>query len=277
MQRRNFPQKNSLDRRRIYPMNEIVQEYALITALKEIASGIFQLTFRSSSISCTALPGQFVNISAEESAVPLLRRPFSIYSIDGDNVSIIFNVVGIGTKMLSQRKTGDTVDVLGPLGKGVFPFDDEKFETALFVAGGLGVAALPFLNSRLGNLKKVVTFLGARTSSQIVRQGLDNVHVATDDGSEGFQGTVVDLLKNYMAENAVVHPRVYSCGPTPMLRDLANYCVEEDIACYAALECEMACGIGLCQGCPVETENGENKYKLVCKDGPVFDVHDIIF
>jgi len=255
----------------------MVQEYAPISAVKKIASDIFQLSFLSSSISRSALPGQFVNVKADDSAVPLLRRPFSIFSIDADLVSIIFNVVGLGTRLLSQKKAGDILDVLGPLGKGVFPVDDEKFETAVLVAGGLGVAAFPFLNSRLAHSKKVVTFLGARTSSTIVRQGLDNIHIATDDGSEGFHGTVVDLLKNYMAENPIAHPRVYTCGPTPMMRGLAKYCVEKNILCYAALECEMACGIGLCQGCPVETAGDAKKYKLVCKDGPVFEVHDIIF
>ena len=258
-------------------MSLMVQEHAPVDTVKKIATDIFQLSFLSPSISRSALPGQFVNVRTENSTVPLLRRPFSIFSVEGEVVSIIFNIVGAGTTLLSQKKTGDTLDVLGPLGNGVFPFDDEQFDTAVFVAGGLGVAAFPFLNSRLGNHKKVITFLGARTSSYIVRNGLENIHVATDDGSEGFHGTVVDMLKKYMMENTFVRPRVYSCGPTPMMRALSKFCVEKSIPCYAALECEMACGIGLCQGCPVETAGSEKKYTLVCKDGPVFEVHDIIF
>ena len=255
----------------------MIQEHAPITAVKEIASNIFQLSFLSPSISHSALPGQFVNVKAEESAVPLLRRPFSIFSVEGETVSILFNVVGLGTRLLSQKKAGETLDVLGPLGNGVFPYSDEKYETALLVAGGLGVAAFPFLNSRLRASKKVVSFLGAKTSSWVVRKGLDNIHVATDDGSEGFHGTVVDLLKKFMDENSVPHPRIYSCGPMPMMRALAKYSREKDIPCYAALEREMACGIGLCQGCPVETAGDGRKYKLVCKDGPVFEVQDILF
>ncbi len=255
----------------------MIQEHARIAAVKEIASNIFQLSFLSSSISRSALPGQFVNVKAEETAVPLLRRPFSIFSVEGETVSIIFNVVGIGTKLLSQKRAGETLDVLGPLGKGVFPFNDEKFDTALLVAGGLGVAAFPFLNSRLHASKKVISFLGARTSSFVVRKGLENIHVATDDGSEGFHGTVVDMLKNFMNENTVLHPRIFSCGPMPMMRTLAKYSREKNMPCYAALECEMACGIGLCQGCPVEAAGDGRKYKLVCKDGPVFDVRDILF
>ncbi len=254
----------------------MIQERAPIKAVKEIASNIFQLSFLSSSISRSALPGQFVNVKAEESVVPLLRRPFSIFSVEGETVSIIFNVVGLGTKLLSQKRAGEILDVLGPLGKGVFPFNDEKFDTALLVAGGLGVAAFPFLNSRLHASKKVISFLGARTSSFVVRKGLANIHVATDDGSEGFHGTVVDMLKNFMNENTVLHPRIYSCGPMPMMRTLAKYSREKNVPCYAALECEMACGIGLCQGCPVEAASGGRKYKLVCKDGPVFDVREIL-
>ncbi len=254
----------------------MIQEHAPIAAVKEIASNIFQLSFLSSSISRSALPGQFVNVKAEESVVPLLRRPFSIFSVEGETVSIIFNVVGLGTKLLSQKRAGETLDVLGPLGKGVFPFNDEKFDTALLVAGGLGVAAFPFLNSRLHASKKVISFLGARTSSFVVRKGLANIHVATDDGSEGFRGTVVDMLKNFMDENTILHPRIYSCGPMPMMRTLAKYSREKNVPCYAALECEMACGIGLCQGCPVEAAGDGRKYKLVCKDGPVFDIREIL-
>ncbi len=255
----------------------MIQEHASIYSVKEIASNIFQLSFLSPSISLSALPGQFVNVRVEDAAVPLLRRPFSIFSVEGEVVSIIFNVIGLGTKLLSQKKAGETLDVLGPLGKGVFPCDDSTFDTALLVAGGLGVAAFPFLNSRLRASKKVVSFLGARTSSYIVRNGLDNIHVATDDGSEGFHGTVVDLLKNFMDKNVINHPRIYSCGPTVMMRTVSQFSREKNIQCYVALECDMACGIGLCQGCPVETVKREKKYSLICKDGPVFEVREINF
>jgi 2-polyprenylphenol hydroxylase and related flavodoxin oxidoreductases len=255
----------------------MVQEHARILAVNEIASNIFQLSFLSPSISLRALPGQFVNVRVEDSAVLLLRRPFSIFSVENEIVSIIFNVVGLGTKLLSQKKTGETLDILGPLGKGVFPYDDETYETALLVAGGLGVAALPFLNSRLRLSKKIVSFLGARTSSYVVRNGLDNVHIATDDGSEGFRGTVVELLKDIMRERTIGRTRIFSCGPIPMMRTLSKFAREKNIPCYVALECEMACGIGLCQGCPVETVDSKKKYNLVCKDGPVFEARKVNF
>ncbi len=255
----------------------MIQEHAPIDTVKEIALNIFQLSFRSPSISLSALPGQFVNVRIEDSAVPLLRRPFSIFSVEGEIVSIIFNVIGLGTKLLSQKKAGETLDVIGPLGKGTFPNRGESFDTALLVAGGLGVAPLPFLNSRLRPVKNVVTFLGARTSAYVVRDGLDNLHVATDNGSAGFHGTVVELLKNFMNEHTIDRPQIYSCGPAAMMRSVAEVSRERHIPCYLALECEMACGVGLCQGCPVETVNHEKKYRLVCKDGPVFEAGEIKF
>ncbi len=255
----------------------MIQEHAPIYTVKEIALNIFQLSFLSPSISLGALPGQFVNVRVEDSAVPLLRRPFSISSVDGEIVSIIFNVIGLGTKLLSQKKPGETLDVLGPLGKGIFPFDDEEYRTALLIAGGLGVAAFPFLISRLPSSKEVVSFLGARSSSYVVRHGLKNVRIATDDGSEGFTGTVVELMKMFLKENPVDRPRIFSCGPMPMMRALAELSLEKNIPCYVALECEMACGIGLCQGCPVETVNAGKKYNLVCKDGPVFEIRNVKF
>ncbi len=255
----------------------MIHENARIHSVREIASNIFQLSFISPVISAQVLPGQFVNIRVENSDVPLLRRPFSIFSVDDTVVSIIFNTIGLGTKLLSQKKAGEDLDIIGPLGNGVFPLDGGAFDTVVIVAGGLGVASFPFLTSRLPHAKSVISFLGARTSSHVIRTGLKNIHIATDDGSEGFHGTVVDLLKTFLMGKTLERPRVYSCGPMPMMRALAHYARERDIPCYVALECEMACGIGLCQGCPVETTDAEKKYALVCKDGPVFETRKVNF
>ena len=253
----------------------MVQEHASVLDVQEIAPSIFQLFFHSKTIARQASPGQFVNIAVEGAAAPLLRRPFSIYSAASESVSIIFNVVGPGTRALSQKKSNDVLDVIGPLGNGVFPYDDDGYETALFVGGGLGVAALPFLHSRIPSAKKKMSFLGARNSNQIIRGSLQNLHVATDDGSEGFHGTVISLLVSILEKAAVKRPRIYGCGPTRMMRALKEYALREKIQCYLALECEMACGIGLCQGCPVESLKGERKFDLVCRDGPVFEASTV--
>lgn len=255
----------------------MIQEYVSIHSVQEIASNIFQLSFISPAISATAVPGQFVNVRADDSHVPLFRRPFSIFNVEGDAVSIIFNTVGIGTSLLSRKRPGHLLDVLGPLGQGTFPLHNESGSTLLIVAGGLGIAAFPFFTSRVVGGPNIVTFIGARTSTQIVRAGLKNVHVATDDGSEGFRGSVVDLLKEYLIKHHHEHAHIFSCGPSPMMRVVSTIAREQGIPCHLALECEMACGIGLCQGCPVETVNGEKKYRLVCKEGPVFDAHLVNF
>ncbi len=254
-----------------------MQEYVSIQSVRVIASNVYQLSFLSPAIAHQAVPGQFVNVRVENSLVPLLRRPFSIFSVDHEIVSIIFNVVGLGTKLLSQKKQGESLDVLGPLGGGFFPLNDEGYETAVIVAGGLGIAAFPFLTSKLPQSKKIISFVGARTSQQLVTEGLKNLQIATDDGSEGFRGTVVSLLGQYIGERTIDRPRIFSCGPTAMMRSLAKFAEDKNIPCYAALEGDMACGIGLCQGCPVETRNGQKKYSLVCKDGPVFETRTVIF
>ena len=201
----------------------MIQEHAPIHSVRKIASDIVQLSFVSPAVSAQVVPGQFLNIRVEDVMMPFLRRPFSIFSVENDVVSFIFNIVGLGTKLLSQKKPGDTVDLIGPLGNGVFPLDDNDYETAVIVAGGLGVATFPFVTSRLAGSKEILTFVGARTSSHIVQSGLRNVHVATDDGSEGFHGTVVDLITHYLDKHAVSRPRIFSCGPTPMMRALSKF------------------------------------------------------
>jgi dihydroorotate dehydrogenase electron transfer subunit len=195
--------------------------------------------------------------------------------VEGRIVEILFNVVGVGTSILASKRPGDTLDLLGPLGK---PFNiRDDFETALLVAGGVGVAPFPLLTDWLMRAgKQIVTFLGARSVYQLSRAYVTNLHVATEDGSEGFQGTVVELLERYLDSHPVVQPKIFGCGPTNMLRALSVVAQRRAIACELSLEGEMACGIGLCQGCPVERADGAAKYALVCKEGPTFNCEEII-
>lgn len=254
----------------------MIRTDAPVHSIDEIASGIFRLTFRSREIASAALPGQFVNVKVNDSLFPLLRRPFSIFSVENDLVSIVFNVIGEGTRILVNKTIGEIVDVIGPLGNGFFSaMNSEKYETALIVAGGLGIAPFPFFLSKLGKNKKAVSYIGARTASQIVRLETKYIHVATEDGTEGFTGNVVDLLAEHLSSNHYALPRIFCCGPTRMLKRLSEFAREKNIECYASLECAMACGIGLCQGCPVEIVNGKKKYALVCKEGPVFETRSV--
>lgn len=244
-----------------------------VTGREEIAEGIFALSFESKELAREVRPGQFVNIKVGEGELPLLRRPFSISRTDGPLLEVIFNVVGAGTRALAAKQRGERLNVLGPLG---IPFGlEEDFETAIIVAGGLGVAPFPFLTPHLGRVR-IETFLGSRTTSQIVDRFLVNVHVATDDGSKGYHGTVVDLLNGYLREHPQRRPKLFACGPTPMLKALTAYAIKENLRCELSLEGDMACGVGICQGCPVERVQGEKKYSLVCTEGPTFDCREVV-
>lgn len=250
-------------------------ELCPVLSVEEVKPGIFVLRLRSKRLASGALPGQFVNIKPDAGYVPLLRRPFSLYRVVEESVEIVFNTVGKGTRMLSEKKEGDSVDVLGPLG---VPYDlNGSFETAILVAGGLGVAPMPILTTHIQRTKKnIVTFLGGRSKDQIVPHYLENIFVSTDDGTMGLKGTVVDLLEQKLNERSFPSPKIFACGPNPMLRGLSSLAARFGIACEVSLESAMACGFGICQGCPVENvsagaDPSVRKYSLVCKEGPVFN------
>ncbi|MEK7819250.1 MAG: dihydroorotate dehydrogenase electron transfer subunit [Bacteroidota bacterium] len=249
------------------------QEFVKIQKIEEFQSGIFELTFASKYISKNSKPGQFLNIRVDNSYQPFLRRPFSISNIDEDSVKIIFNAIGQGTKKLIHKNINDELDVIGPLGNG-FKYE-ENTKTAFLIGGGLGIAPLPFLSKFLKDKTNIFTILGARTSNQIIRKDLFNFSVATDDGTEGFHGNVVDLAKKIISEKNITPDVIYACGPTPMLKAIANFANQNNIKCFASWECEMACGIGLCQGCPIEFNDSNKKYHLVCKEGPVIETSKI--
>jgi dihydroorotate dehydrogenase electron transfer subunit len=248
---------------------------AVVISCREIQSGIFRLAFEAPMIARTAAPGTFVNLRCDNGCTPLLRRPFSISRVEGDSIELVFNVVGHGTRLLSQKKAGDDLDVLGPLGT---PFRVRGgFRTAMLVGGGLGVAPFPFLTRALLGEKKIVrTFVGARTGDQLVETNLQNVRVATDDGSRGFHGTVIDLLRSTGREGHPEDLKIFGCGPTKMLIALSEFAGKAGIECELSLEGDMGCGMGLCQGCPVERVGGGKKYSLVCVDGPTFNSNDIV-
>ncbi|HAP35700.1 MAG TPA: dihydroorotate dehydrogenase electron transfer subunit [Bacteroidetes bacterium] len=250
------------------------QEIVQIHSLEFLTNEILELTFISDYLSSVAKPGQFINILVGE-RYPLLRRPFSIFNVEGNKISIVFNVIGTGTKALARKRNGDTLDVLGPCGNSFLSFIDDSFDTAVFVGGGIGVAPFPFLTKHFPTEKKIVTYLGGRHKELIITKGLKNIKISTDDGSEGFNGTVLDLIKKDFQENNYRNIRFFLCGPTRMMKAVADFANEIGIECFASLECDMACGIGLCQGCNIEVLGGDKKYKLVCKDGTIFDTKTV--
>lgn len=219
-------------------------------------------------------PGQFLNVRVSESIFPLLRRPFSVCDVVDESLYLMFNILGEGTKLLAKKHIGETIDILGPLGNG-FNLNG-NYETAVIVAGGLGAAPFPYLIRKIGESKKVKCFVGGRTSHDVIQYGMKNVLTSTDDGSFGYKGNVVELLQNNLSFAEYSKVKIFACGPNVMLRALKEFAIKNNIECEASTECAMACGFGICMGCPIEAVNNAEKYLLVCKDGPVFNVRDVL-
>ena len=222
------------------------------------------------SLARVSFPGQFCLLT-----VPgvFLRRPLSIFQAAAARVEFLYRVVGKGTEELSKRAPGGMVRVLGPLGTG-YPVGAARAKTPLLVAGGTGVASLNFLAQKLSG---GILFYGAKTKSEIVcTEGFKKpgwkVMTATEDGSSGCKGFVTELLDRHLSGSPAGKTIVYTCGPHAMMKKVAEICAVHSVPGYASLEEKMACGVGNCQGCPVEI-SGE--HKLVCKDGPVFNMQAI--
>jgi len=228
----------------------------------EERNGYIYMRIMTENIAEKSKPGQFVNIRTTCTTTPLLRRPFSICdAVSGELLLMIF-VKGSGTAALLHKKPGDFINIIGPLGNS-FP---EPSRPPLFIAGGAGAAPFVYLSRSLPSARML---LGARSSSLLPDIGLfDNrcaVHVATDDGTCGEKGTVINLLEGL----DISKHTIYACGPNPMLRALSRMIKSCDSAeAYYSIETTMGCGFGACKGCTVETKEGD--YKLACIDGPVF-------
>jgi len=254
----------------------VIEQNTDIIFNKKVASGTFLMGLKSSEIVAEARPGQFVMIRLRLGTDPLLRRPFSICGTRGDDLFLIlYKVVGKGTVIMSSAGKGEKLSVLGPLGRGFkLPEPGRK---SLFVAGGIGVAPLVFLAQELKN--NLVFIAGYRSSNEMIPMdqvglGRTDISIATDDGTAGRPGLVTELLESHLAGPADDHPKIFACGPLPMLKLVASLAIERDIYCQVSLEANMACGLGACLGCAVgASKDGDRTYYHVCQDGPVFDVH----
>ena len=226
-------------------------------------------------------PGQFINIKVDDSYSPLLRRPFSVHRVNTEQkwFEILFQIIGKGTHLLAGTQIGAKIDLLGPLGNSFVI--RKNIEFALLVAGGLGIAPLFLLSQKLKEKNHpTVLFWGNRTKdaftivSDFEKLGIE-IHLATDDGSSGFKGTATELLtakvENYEKSNI----EIFACGPNPMLKKLSKISIKNNIPCQITLETMMACGFGVCMGCNITSNLDSEKYKYVCKHGPVFDSREI--
>ena len=240
----------------------------------EIDSHIYLLKVFAPEITSIIKPGQFINVRVSERVFPLLRRPFSVCDVDREYLYLMFNIMGEGTNILAHKSKGSEIDILGPLGNG-FNIDGD-YKTAVIVAGGLGAAPFPYVTRMLSGKKDILSFIGGRTKDDVITYNLKNVSEATDDGSRGFKGNVVQSLEENIELLKSKKIKIFACGPTQMLRTLKEFCIKNEFDCEVSTECAMACGFGICQGCPIESTTEQERYLLVCKDGPVFNIKDVV-
>jgi dihydroorotate dehydrogenase electron transfer subunit len=255
----------------------MIDQSVEVLSNRTVAEGVFLLAFKCREIASTAAPGQFVMIQVADGPAPLLRRPFSVCGVEGeDTVLVLYKKVGFGTALLSGIEPGRLLNVLGPLGKGFRLPDPQAF--SVFVSGGIGAAPLTFLARSLAG-HRLVWFAGYRTSAEIPPESLfgiarDNFMVTTDDGSAGSHCLVTELLENRM-KGFPEKWEIFSCGPTPMLKYVASLAKRNGVSAQLSIETAMACGVGACQGCTVSAPAGGGGYRRVCVDGPVFYSGDI--
>ena len=249
-----------------------IYEKAEIISQEQAGTGIYSMTLKT-KIAKFALPGQFVSVYSNDKS-RLLPRPISICQIfpESDTIRLVYRVVGKGTDEFSKYRSGDTLMLLGPLGNGFL----QLTRSAMLIGGGIGIPPMLGLANELAGEKTIV--LGYRNSETFLLdefKGMGDIYLASDDGSVGVKGTVIDAI-----ENAKLKPEViYACGPMPMLKAVKAYAAERDILCYISLEERMACGVGACLGCVCKStskdEHSKVNNKRICTEGPVFDAREV--
>jgi dihydroorotate dehydrogenase electron transfer subunit len=247
-----------------------VRREARVVAVESLGPGLGRIDLEAEGLAQCVTPGRFAMVAAPGRPDCILLRPYSYYATHGDDViSLLVKSVGKGTAGLLAARAGDPVAVVGPLGS---QFPDPP-PTCWAVAGGVGAAPFGVLKHRPG----IEVLFGARTVGEsgfaTALQGLGaTLHLATDDGSAGFHGSVVALLEARLGRGE--RPgAVYTCGPTGMMAAVARVARAHDVPCWASLEERMGCGIGVCRGCAHRDAAGG--WRCICVDGPVYDARVI--
>lgn len=253
-----------------------------ISDIKEVAPGYCRLKLTASQIASAAKPGQFIQIRVgnDDSVDPLLARPISIFRIDKEEgtITLLFKIVGKGTKLLASKRRGENLTIWGPIGNGfVIP---ERAGNIALIAGGIGMPPLFCLQEQLSlgtNPPQMTLFYGGRTSldfleTELWEKSRIRVKPATEDGSLGFKGLVTDLfVYEHQKER---YDFVIACGPAPMLAEIQKKASLLGFSGQISLESYMACGVGACLGCVCQTNKGSRR---ICVDGPVFSIEEVIF
>lgn len=241
-----------------------------------LAKDIYSIEILCPEVAEIAQPGQFVHILPPGYT---LRRPISICNIDREKgtLRIVFIVKGDGTKDIAKLNEGQLIDMLAPLGHG-FTID-ESYKKIVLIGGGIGTPPMLPLAKKYG--KNAIVISGFRSADAVILQedfkatGAETI-LCTDDGTMGIKGFVTEPLKELFEKGDV--DAVYTCGPTPMLRNIAALASEYGVYCEVSLEERMGCGIGACLVCACKTmKDGQEHHAHVCKNGPVFNAKEVVW
>ena len=263
------------------------QQQVKVLFNQQVGPAYYKIGLACSEEFSMAKAGQFIMLRIARQTRPLLRRPFSIHNLIITNgvtegLEVLYKVVGQGTALLARQKSGDMVDILGPLGSGfLVPGQARRI---YFVAGGIGVAPLVCLVSQLGrrnfDLSDCRAFIGGRNKEDLlcqndfIRFGI-SVQTTTDDGSAGDQCLVTHPLEDVIEQ--IKPDIIVACGPMEMLACIIGITEKYEVPCQVSIETMMACGMGACLGCAVEGRDQPDRYLHACLDGPVFDAAELKF
>lgn len=248
---------------------------AVVVSQKEIAPQIFDMWLET-DLALGAVPGQFVCLYPKDKST-LLVRPISICEVEKEEkrLRLVYRIAGKGTKEFAAYKEGETVEVLGTLGNG-FPYEKASGKKVFLMGGGIGIPPMLELAKEMHADKQIV--VGYRDNKTFLKDDLEkygSVYIATEDGSVGSKGNVMDAI----SQNELEADMIFACGPMPMLRAIKTYAAEHGIKAYISLEEHMACGVGACLGCVVKTKEKDHHSHVnnarICTDGPVFEAGEV--
>ena len=253
------------------------KEAARVYRQQQIAPGIYDMWI-STTLARQARPGQFISVYTQDKSV-LLPRPISICETDAANgrLRIVYRVAGKGTAEFSGYEAGRRVDILGVLGNG-FPLEKAEGKRVFLMGGGIGIPPMLALAKAVEGAASVDVIVGYRDRELFLAEDLARyapVHIATEDGSVGTKGNVMNVIEEEKLEVDVI----FACGPMPMLRAAKQYAAQKGIEAYISLEERMACGVGACLGCVVRTRETDHHSHVnnarICTDGPVYAAEDV--
>jgi dihydroorotate dehydrogenase electron transfer subunit len=283
--------------------NTIFVEDGEVVQVDAFAGDQFIMRIRAPKCAADAEPGSFVHLSCDES-LPM-RRPLSIMRAVDDCIDVLYKIVGEGLRLLSRKRPGDTLSVLGPIGRG-FDFRDDRPNT-LLIGGGVGIPPMVFIADRLRQDPgrwRPFAILGSEIPFpfELQASGLDVPGIPAEVSStmplledwgiparltslqgyegcfEGYVTVLADTWLHALPPEELARTEIFACGPTPMLRAVADLAARHDLPCQVSLEEFMACAVGGCAGCAVKilTADGE-AMKRVCVDGPVFEAESVVW